>query len=120
MTQAKDLPANGPLRRWGKRLFWLVVVSLIIGWILRHSAEVVLRDDRPAGFGRGLVHGILMPIALPNLLFGNDVPIYATHNNGRLYKLGYTLGVNGCGALFFGFLYWRLLRLRKEVRADVA
>jgi hypothetical protein len=82
---------------------------------LRRSAEIALRDDQPAGFNRGLLHGILMPIALPNLLVGNDVPIYAAHNTGRLYKLGYTVGVNGCGALFFGFLYWRLRRLRKAI-----
>ena len=74
-----------------------------------------MRDERPAGFGRGLVHGVLMPIALPNLLFGSDVPIYAERNTGVPYKLGYTMGVNGCGALFFGALYWRLLRLRRKL-----
>ena len=47
---------------------------------------------------RGVLHGALMPLAWPNLLLGRDVTIYATDNTGRLYKLGYTLGVNGCGA----------------------
>jgi len=98
-----------------KRLLWLAIVSLLIGWTLRRSAEMAMRDPQPAGFGRGVLHGVLMPIALPHLLFGNDVPIYAANNTGRLYKLGYTVGVNGCGALFFGFLYWRLLRLRRAI-----
>ena len=56
----------------------------------RHRA-----DPAPAGFARGLVHGALMPIALPNLLVGNDVTIYAANNTGLRYKLGYTCGVNG-------------------------
>ena len=54
-----------------------------------------------------------MPAALPNLLVGYDVAIYTTRNNGVFYKLGYTLGVNACGALFFGMFYWRLNRWRQ-------
>jgi len=50
---------------------------------------------------------------MPNLLVGRDVTIYSAHNTGVSYKLGYTAGVNGCGALFFGFLFWRLDRWRK-------
>jgi len=60
------------------------------------------------------LHGALMPLALPNLLIGRDVPIYAVHNTGVSYKIGYTAGVNACGALFFGCFYWRLHRLRKR------
>ncbi len=55
-----------------------------------------------------------MPAALPNLLMGNDVPIYAEKNTGCTYKLGYTAGVNGCGLLFFGFFFWRVNRWRKK------
>jgi len=55
-----------------------------------------------------------MPCALPNLLVGNDVAIYAENNTGRTYKLGYTVGVNGCGAIFFGIFFWRVNRWRKR------
>jgi len=61
-----------------------------------------------------MVHGILMPVALPALILGKNVVIYATPNAGRSYDIGYTLGVNGCGALFFGIFYWRLHRWRKR------
>jgi hypothetical protein len=65
-----------------------------------------------------------MPCALPYLLAGWDLTIYAEVNSGRGYKLGYTLGVNGCGALFFGFVFWRVNRLRRQsavkVRVDSA
>lgn len=54
-----------------------------------------------------------MPMSMPNLLVGRDVTIYSAHNTGVSYKLGYTAGVNGCGAIFFGFLFWRLNRWRK-------
>ena len=43
--------------------------------------------------------------------------IYSDHNNGVAYKLGYTTGVNSCGAVFFGFLFWRVTRWRRRGRA---
>lgn len=54
-----------------------------------------------------------MPMSMPNLLVGRDITIYSSHNTGVRYKLGYTAGVNGCGAIFFGVLFWRLNRWRK-------
>jgi len=48
-----------------------------------------------------------MPVALPGLLMGKDLPIYAPVNSGRLYKLGYIAGINLCGLLFFGVLFRR-------------
>jgi hypothetical protein len=55
-----------------------------------------------------------MPTALPSLLTGSDVAIYAQSNTGLIYKLGYTLGVNLCGLLFFGFFFLRLQRWRSQ------
>jgi hypothetical protein len=49
----------------------------------------------------------LMPVALPSLLLGKDVPIYAERNQGRIYKLGYIAGINACGFVFFGLAFWR-------------
>jgi len=92
------------------RALILVVVAVCLGWGLNRSAATLNRDLRPAGFGRGMVHGALMPLALPNLLAGYDVAIYAVINNGRPYKLGYTLGVNLCGLIFFGLFFWRVRR----------
>ena len=58
-----------------------------------------------------------MPMSLPNLLVGRDVTIYSQNNSGVRYKLGYTLGVNLCGAVFFGMAFWRLNRIRKWASA---
>jgi hypothetical protein len=90
----------------------LVVLGAIIGLILHHVAANAHTLNAPAGFGAGLLHGALMPLALPNLLVGDDVSIYAAENTGRLYKLGYTLGVNSCGLLFFGLFFWRVTKWR--------
>ncbi|MFM2294896.1 MAG: hypothetical protein RLZZ350_1309 [Verrucomicrobiota bacterium] len=90
-----------------------VVVGAGLHWMLRR----LVRDDaRPAGFAQGVVQGALMPLALPNLLAGDDVTIYAASNTGRGYKLGYIVGLDGCGLVFFGYFFWRLRRLRREWR----
>ncbi len=90
-----------------------VVLAFMIGAVLNRVAASLEHDACPAGFGRGLLQGALMPMALPNLLVGRDVSIYAATNTGVKYKLGYTAGVNACGALFFGLLYWRVSRWRR-------
>jgi hypothetical protein len=56
-----------------------------------------------------------MPIALPSLVLGKDVPIYATVNSGRFYKIGYIVGINVCGLAFFGPLFWRPARRGGEI-----
>jgi hypothetical protein len=88
----------------------IILLAIVIGWVLQRSAEALNRGNERAGFGRGLLHGAMMPLALPNLLVGKDVPIYAAHNTGVPYKLGYTAGVNACGAIFFGACFWRWSR----------
>jgi hypothetical protein len=59
-----------------------------------------------------------MPLALPNLVAGYDVAIYAASNTGRTYKLGYALGVNLCGLIFFGLFFWRVRRWARGGAGD--
>jgi hypothetical protein len=106
-----------PTNRTGRflvRAAGLILLAAAIGWTLNRSMKSLDHIGRPAGFARGVLHGALMPCALPNLLVGNDVPIYAPNNTGLTYKLGYTVGVNGCGAIFFGLFFWRVSRWRKS------
>jgi len=103
----------GLFKRLSRRVFGILVAGAIIGLFL-HFVNYRAHDlTGPAGFQAGALHGALMPLALPNLLVGDDVKIYASDNTGRLYKLGYTAGVNGCGLLFFGLFFWRINRWRK-------
>lgn len=97
-------------RPWWRRLLPLLVLalgSLLIARVLDYSARTAETANPPAGFTRGLLHGACMPATWPALVMGQNPVIYAPNNDGRLYKLGYTVGVNLCGALFFGTWFWR-------------
>jgi hypothetical protein len=111
-TQAKVPPP----RAWSRlalRVASFLAIAALIGGVLNHVAASLEQNAHPAGFARGVVQGALMPMSLPNLLVGRDITIYSQNNTGVSYKLGYTSGVNACGALFFGFVFWRLRRFRK-------
>ena len=114
---SEQVPASVPGRK--QALLRLAVVAVVAAIVVRGLSAAMRWDGtrpEPAGFGRGLLHGAAMPLAWPGLLFGRDAVIYADHNTGRTYKLGYTTGVNLCGALFFGVMYRRIARLRSLVR----
>jgi len=49
---------------------------------------------RPAGFWLGLWHGVITPFTLLASFLGvQDVQIYEVHNDGKLYNLGFFVGV---------------------------
>jgi hypothetical protein len=96
-----------------RRMAVFLAVAAAIGFTLNHVAASLERSAHPAGFARGVVQGALMPMSMPNLLVGRDVTIYSQNNTGVSYKLGYTTGVNACGALFFGVVFWRFNKLRR-------
>jgi hypothetical protein len=104
-------------RRWARvalRVASFVLIAALIGMVLNRISASLERSAHPAGFTRGVVQGALMPMSFPNLLIGRDITIYAQNNTGVSYKLGYTTGVNACGALFFGLVFWRINRFRKS------
>lgn len=105
-----------PVRSWRRRFagvaLFLVLAFLVGRGVQQLGAQFASRPE-PAGFVRGVVQGALMPMSLPNLILGRDVIIYAERNTGVSYKLGYTLGVNVCGLIFFGFFFRRRQR-RKQ------
>lgn len=60
-----------------------------------------------------------MPMALPSLVMGQDVEIFAKNNSGRPYKIGYIVGINLCGLIVFGSVFWKPGR-RNETSQDPA
>jgi hypothetical protein len=94
-------------RRLALKAVTLVSLGLILGFGYDWAAPRFYGPEPAAGFRLGLLHGALMPTALPSLLLGKDVPIYAAKNSGRTYKLGYIAGINLCGLVFFGSAFWR-------------
>jgi len=116
MMSENVLPKVPLARRIGKivwRVALVVAFAAAIGWVLNRIEVSLEQDTRPAGFARGMVQGVLMPMSMPNLLVGKDVAIYSVNNRGVPYKLGYTAGVNSAGAVFFGFFFWRVGKMRK-------
>ena len=83
------------------------MVTLVFGWLYGWASPWAFRPDRTAGFGYGMLHGALMPLSLPSLVIGRNVTIYDDNNSGRIYKIGYICGVNICGLVFIGPLFWR-------------
>jgi hypothetical protein len=100
-----------------RRKFWLtklatfLIVSTLIGSFYGWSFSRAFPKNTTYGFGYGMLHGALMPLALPSLLLGHDVEIFAPDNSGRPYKIGYICGINLCGMVFFGPLFWRPRKL---------
>jgi len=106
-TQLHQLSGRAVARSWLAKGLVLLVVTLLLGWFYAWASPWAYPRERRAGFAHGLLHGALMPMALPSLVLGKDVEIFAAENSGRFYKLGYIVGINACGLVFFGSAFWR-------------
>jgi hypothetical protein len=100
------------------KIIVLTVIALGLGFTHDWASSRYYRPDYVAGFRTGLLEGALMPAALPGLVGGNDLPIYAPNNLGRPYKIGYIVGLNTCGTLFFGVAFWQPRRLRPDKKVE--
>jgi hypothetical protein len=95
--------------KWGYKVIKIIALtlfSLALGFGYDRAAPRTYGPERVAGFFTGMMHGALMPAALPTLVFGKALPIYAQNNVGRGYNIGFILGLNTCGTLFFGIAFW--------------
>ena len=101
-----QMPGRDRIFFWLRKAVVTVVVAVVFGWVYGWASPLGFRNNQPADFKFGLVHGALMPLSLPTLLMGKNVEIYASENSGRGYKIGYICGLNACGLIFFGSLFW--------------
>ncbi len=92
---------------WVKKAVVFIAVTACLGWFYGWASPWAYPKDRPLSFGHGALHGALMPMALPSLVMGQNVDIFATNNNGKPYKIGYIVGINVCGLLVFGSAFWK-------------
>jgi hypothetical protein len=90
----------------------MVAAALAFAWLCGVALRADSRLANPPGLFRGMLHGAVMPMAWPALLTGSNQEVYAEKNSGRMYKLGYSLGVNVSGLIFFGWLFLGLSSLR--------
>ena len=82
-------------------------IAVVFGWLYAWASPRMFPRAATPAFGYGFVHGALMPMALPSLVMGMEVEIFAANNSGRSYKLGYITGINICGLVFFGSAFWK-------------
>jgi hypothetical protein len=78
-----------------KKIFISIIALLVVlslGSCLAERTSVNTLVDEPAGFLLGLWHGVLLPFSFVISLFKEEVAIYAIHNVGHLYDLGFVLG----------------------------
>jgi len=98
-------------RPWVKEVTVKITILVLLGVLLGlghgWAASRFYSPTWVAGFHTGVVEGALMPAAMPSLLMGKDLPIYAPNNTGRCYNIGFLLGINMCGTVFFGIAFWR-------------
>ena len=115
---AADQPRPSKLKDLLLKIVLLTILSVALGWAQGWAASRTYKPEHVGGFHTGLLHGLLMPAALPGLLLGQNLPIYAPNNSGRAYNIGYIFGINTCGTLFFGISFWqrqgRLAQLRRS------
>jgi hypothetical protein len=105
-SQNATSTSSPKLRQQVIKIAVLTLFSLALGFGYDRAAPRTYGPERVAGFFVGMMHGALMPAALPALVFGKDLPIYAQRNVGRGYNIGFILGLNACGTLFFGISFW--------------
>jgi hypothetical protein len=88
------------------KIIILTVLGLGLGITQGWASSRHYKPDHIAGFHSGVLHGMMMPAALPGLLMGQNLSIYAPNNTGRPYNIGFCLGINVCGMVFFGIGFW--------------
>ena len=106
-TQAPVAKPRSRTKLLFRKAVTLAIVTVAFGWFYGWASPWAFPQNRTAGFSFGLLHGAMMPLSLPSLVIGKEVPIYAVENSGRWYKIGYICGVNICGLAFIGPLFWR-------------
>jgi hypothetical protein len=105
-TSDPDRIRDARRKLWLKKIAYFLIASLLLGWFYGWSSPRAFPKNKTFGFGYGMLHGAMMPLALPSLLLGQNVEIFATDNSGRPYKIGYICGINVCGLVFFGPVFW--------------
>jgi|ERR1035437_2688498 hypothetical protein len=82
-----------------RKTILLTLAFFLLSLLLTSCADVsqiknYLPEEHTYGFWGGLWHGIIAPFAfIGELLFPDDIAVYAHNNNGRWYDFGFLLGI---------------------------
>ena len=76
---------------------WAIGLLLLVCMICISSCAPKGYESEEAGFLSGIWHGFIIVFSLIGKLFGADIGIYAEHNSGFFYWLGFIIGIGGFG-----------------------
>lgn len=76
-----------------------IIISIILLFVLLSVTSCAPKGGTQTeyGFFSGIIHGIVFVFALIGKLFGFNIGLYAEHNTGFFYWLGFILGIGGLG-----------------------
>jgi hypothetical protein len=81
-----------------KRIVFPILILFLIFFLSSCAPGNEKYDVEPAGFIAGFWHGLISLITFIISLFNDNVTIYEVNNSGKLYNLGYIIGI----AIFYG------------------
>lgn len=79
-----------------KTMYLKFTMLLVICLVVSSCAPKGYSADE-AGFFSGIWHGFIIVFSLLGKLFGANVGVYAEHNSGFFYWLGFIIGIGGLG-----------------------
>jgi hypothetical protein len=50
--------------------------------------------EKPAGFWKGLWHGVVLPYSFVGKMFNEEIGVYETYNTGNWYNFGFLIGIS--------------------------
>ncbi len=76
----------------GAKKIFISLYILFIMFLLTSCAPIGMTHEE-YGFFFGIAHGFTSPLILLAKLFGTHLGLYAAHNSGLFYWLGFVLGL---------------------------
>lgn len=76
-----------------------ILIGVILLFVLTSVSSCAPNGytESESGFFSGIIHGFILIFSLLGKLFGFSVGIYAEHNSGFFYWLGFIIGIGGIG-----------------------
>jgi len=96
----------------------LVVISLALASAMTGPRPGLMRPSGCVAFFTGMMHGALMPPPCRPWYSGKDLPILPRTMLDEATKIGFILGLNTCGTLFFGVGFYKRGGEGGEGRSD--
>lgn len=78
-----------------RKLYYTLCFTLILAVLVSCAPEG--STSKEYGFFSGILHGIVFIFSLIGKMFGANVGIYAEHNSGFFYWLGFIIGLGALG-----------------------